>query len=102
MPKMELTALQPMLAAQKADALSAMNAAELSTERQTAMDYYLGTCPGICPLRRRSRAVSTDVQDAVEGLMPSLMDIFAGSDEVVRFEPVVLRMNLRRNRKPTM
>jgi len=86
---MELTALQPMLAAQKADALSAMNAAELSTERQTAMDYYLGNMSRDMPAQEgRSRAVSTDVQDAVEGLMPSLMDIFAGSDEVVRFEPV--------------
>src|SRR5260221_14201969 len=36
----------------------------------------------------RSRAVWTDVADTIEGLMPSLMDIFAGSDEVVRFEPV--------------
>jgi hypothetical protein len=32
--------------------------------------------------------VSTDVADTIEGLMPNLMDIFAGSDEVVRFEPV--------------
>jgi hypothetical protein len=36
----------------------------------------------------RSQAVSTDVADVIEGLMPTLMDIFAGSDEVVRFEPV--------------
>jgi hypothetical protein len=36
----------------------------------------------------RSQAVSTDVADTIEGLMPSLMDIFCGSDEVVRFEPV--------------
>jgi hypothetical protein len=28
------------------------------------------------------------VSDVIEGLMPHLMDIFAGSDEVVRFEPV--------------
>src|SRR6202035_5528666 len=35
-----------------------------------------------------SRAVSTDVADTIEGLMPNLMDVFAGSDEVVRFEPV--------------
>ena len=33
-------------------------------------------------------AISTDVADTNEGLMPHLMDIFAGSDEVVRFEPV--------------
>jgi hypothetical protein len=36
----------------------------------------------------RSRAVSTDVADTIEGLMPSLMEIFCGGDEVVRFEPV--------------
>jgi hypothetical protein len=37
---------------------------------------------------RRSRAVSTDVADTIEGLIPNLMDIFAGSDELARFEPV--------------
>jgi hypothetical protein len=36
----------------------------------------------------RSQAVSTDVADTVEGLMPQLMEIFAGGDEVVRFDPV--------------
>src|SRR5439155_19470240 len=36
----------------------------------------------------RSRAVSTDVADTIEGLMPSLMEIFAAGDEVVRFEPI--------------
>src|SRR3954471_6654231 len=36
----------------------------------------------------RSKAVSTDVSDTIEGMMPQLMDIFAGTDEVVRFEPV--------------
>src|SRR5262249_42589971 len=28
------------------------------------------------------------VADTIEGMMPGLMDIFAGGDEVVRFEPV--------------
>jgi hypothetical protein len=36
----------------------------------------------------RSKAVSTDVADTIEGLMPSLMEIFTAGDEVVRFEPV--------------
>ena len=58
-------------------------------ERADAMDYYLGDMRKDMPAQDgRSRAVSTDVADTVEGLMPSLMDIFAGSDEVVRFEPV--------------
>lgn len=81
--------LKAMLAAQKADALASMSAADLSEERADAMDYYLGNMEKDMPAQEgRSKAVSTDVADTIEGLMPNLMDIFAGSDEVVRFEPV--------------
>jgi hypothetical protein len=78
-----------LVASSRADSLAAMSAAKLSEERSTAMDYYLGDMNRDMPAEPgRSRAVSTDVSDTVEGLMPQLMDIFAGSDEVVRFEPV--------------
>lgn len=89
MPKMKTSDVQTMLAAEKADALAAITAAELSQERSDAMDYYLGNMAKDMPAAEgRSKAVSSDVADTIEGLMPSLMDIFAGSDEVVRFEPV--------------
>src|ERR1700756_612459 len=88
MPKMHTDDLKAMLASQKANALSAINSAELSAERERAMEYYLGNMPDLPAQDGRSSAVSSDVADTVEGLMPSLMDIFAGSDEVVRFEPV--------------
>jgi hypothetical protein len=55
----------------------------------TRMAYYLGDMRKDMPAQDgRSRAVSTDVSDTIEGLMPQLMDIFAGSDEVVQFDPV--------------
>jgi hypothetical protein len=86
---MSILDLKAMLAAEKADALAAISAARLAEERADAMDYYLGHMARDMPAQDgRSRAVSTDVADAIEGLMPNLMDIFAGSDEVVRFEPV--------------
>ncbi|MGJ4994588.1 portal protein [Bradyrhizobium sp. HKCCYLS3077] len=89
MPRMSDADLKTMLAAEKADALAAVSAARLAEERADAMDYYLGNMKKDMPAQEgRSRAVSTDVADTVEGLMPHLMDIFAGSDEVVRFEPV--------------
>ncbi|MGJ5078255.1 portal protein [Bradyrhizobium sp. HKCCYLS3013] len=89
MPKMSNADLKTMLAAEKADALAAISAARLAEERADAMDYYLGNMRKDMPAQEgRSRVVSTDVADTVEGLMPHLMDIFAGSDEVVRFEPV--------------
>src|SRR5207253_7325533 len=89
MPKMSLSELKAMLAAEKADALAAVSASKLSHERADAMDYYLGDMTRDMPAPEgRSRAVSSDVADTIEGLMPSLMDIFCGADEVVRFEPV--------------
>lgn len=89
MPKMSTSDLKAMLSAEKSDALAAISAAQLAEERADAMDYYLGHMNKDMPAQEgRSRAVSTDVSDTIEGLMPHLMDVFAGSDEVVRFEPV--------------
>ena len=89
MPKMSSGDLKALLAAEKADALSAMRASKLSDERSKAMDYYNGDMSEDMPAADgRSRAVSTDVSDTIEGMMPSLMEIFCGGDEVVKFEPV--------------
>jgi hypothetical protein len=43
---------------------------------------------GHAAARGRSSRVSMDVADTIEGMMPQLMEIFAGTDEVVKFEPV--------------
>jgi hypothetical protein len=89
MSRMSTSDLKAMLASEKANALAAISAARLAEERADAIDYYLGDMRKDMPAQDgRSRAVSTDVADTIEGLMPHLMDIFAGSDEVVRFEPV--------------
>ena len=89
MSKISCTELKSLLAAEKADALSAMSASKLSAERSDAMDYYFGHMDRDMPFADgRSQAVSTDVADTVEGLMPQLVDIFCGDEEVVRFNPV--------------
>jgi hypothetical protein len=86
---MDLISLKAMLFSEKASALAAMSDAALAEEREQAMRYYLGDVSKDMPAQDgRSQTVSTDVADTIEGLMPNLMDIFAGSDEVVRFEPV--------------
>jgi hypothetical protein len=89
MSKMPPLELRAMLAAEKADALGAVQSSRLSVQRSDAMDYYLGDMAKHMPVADgRSKAVSTDVADTIEGLMPSLMEIFATGEEVVRFEPV--------------
>jgi len=87
--KMSISDLRAMVNAEKSSAMAATQAANLMGERADAMDYYQGHMAKDMPAQDgRSRAVSMDVQDTIEGLMPSMMDIFAGSDEVVRFDPV--------------
>lgn len=89
MPKMSLQDLKPILNAERAAAIATMSDSDITTDREDALDYYLGNMNKHMPAQEgRSKAVSTDVADTIEGLMPNLMDIFAGSDEVVRFEPV--------------
>jgi hypothetical protein len=83
-----LADLKAILEAEKADALSAMNASKLSEDRSKAMEYSLGVMSDMPAPKDRSQAVSTDVSDTVEGLMPNLMEIFCSGDDVVEFQPV--------------
>lgn len=89
MPKMSNSDLKAILQAERSDALSSMQSTKLTTEREKALEYYLGDVTTDLPAPEgRSSAVSTDVSDTVEGMLPELMDIFVGGDEVVRFDPV--------------
>jgi hypothetical protein len=72
MAKMSPETLQALLSSEKAAALSAMQSARLSTEREDAMLYYLGDMTKDMPAQDgRSKTVSTDVADTIEGLCPS-------------------------------
>ena len=61
--------------------------AGLAQEQASALDYYYGMpfgneTPGF------SNIVTRDVLETVEGIMPDLMKIFTGGDDVVEFDPV--------------
>ncbi len=89
MAKMGDSELRAMLASQHQDALTATNASKLSLQRADALAYYMGDMTKDMPSAvGRSSAVSMDVADTIEGMMPQLMEVFTGSDEVVRFDPV--------------
>jgi hypothetical protein len=89
MAKMTDEELRAVVAAEKAAALSAFTASDLSRQRARAMDYYLSDMSADMPAAAgRSSAVSSDVADTVESIMPALMEIFAAGDEIVRFNPV--------------
>src|SRR6266550_1901983 len=86
---MDISSLRSILDSEKNSAMAAYRAGKLSLERTKAMDYYLGDVTSDIPDEDgQSKAVSFDVFDTIQGIMPSLMEIFASGDEVVRFEPV--------------
>lgn len=58
----------------------------LAEQRREALQYYYGQPYGN-EIEGRSQVVTTEVKDAVEGILPALMAIFTSSDEIVRFEP---------------
>lgn len=57
----------------------------LAEQRRQAMQYYYGQPYGN-EVEGRSQVVTTEVKDAVEGILPSLMKIFTSGDEIVRFD----------------
>jgi hypothetical protein len=59
----------------------------LAKERATLMDYYLGK-PFGNEEDGKSSVVSTDVSDTVESILPSLIKMFVGGDEIGEFNPV--------------
>lgn len=60
---------------------------ELAEARTKSMDYYLGK-PFGNEVEGRSQVVNRDVADTINGIMPSLLEIFCSGEEVVRFDPV--------------
>ena len=59
---------------------------DLSFERERALEYYNGKLDVAAP-EGRSDYISTDVRDAIDGMLPDLLDVFLSSDDVVKFEP---------------
>jgi len=85
---MPLNEIETML---KAERENAIGVADLrytgNVAKPSPIDYYNGVMNDMPSIDGRSSAVSTDVSDTVEGMMPGLMEIFAGSDQVVQFDP---------------
>lgn len=60
---------------------------ELRSDRDKALSAYMRTPYGN-EMEGRSSAVSSDVFDAVEGMLPDLLEVFTASDKAVVFEPI--------------
>ncbi len=85
MARMKETNLKAILRSQINSAAGSEDG-QISQDRQTLMEYYLGEPFGNA-IDGRSQVISTDVSDTIESVMPDLVQIFVAGSEVVRFEP---------------
>jgi hypothetical protein len=82
--------LQAAFAAEAADAAAFMDES-ISAAQVLMTEYYRGDLPGITEQDlkdNRSDIVSRDVHDAVQAILPDLMRVFLGGENVVEFRPV--------------
>jgi hypothetical protein len=80
--------LLPLVHAEMQRAIGFEQDADLTADRERALSYYKGDVSKDIPtLPNRSKAVSSDVSDAIETLLPDLIEIFIGGDDVVAFIP---------------
>jgi hypothetical protein len=60
---------------------------EIAEERQQAMEFY-NSEPFGNEVEGRSQVISHDVYEVVEGMLPDFVEMFAASDQAVKFTPV--------------
>jgi hypothetical protein len=63
------------------------NDADLRADRERALNYFKGEMPDVPSLPNRSTAVTSDVADAIYTILPDLLEIFTGGDDVAVFAP---------------
>lgn len=61
--------------------------ADLTQQREIALEYYKGEMRDVPSMPNRSRAVSMDVRDGIQAILPDLLDIFTNGEDVVAFVP---------------
>lgn len=82
---MDDVALAAVVASEIDDAVSFIDS-DIGPQRANAVDRYFGRLYGDED-EGRSHAVSRDVHDTVNAILPSLMRVFFGSENVVEFAP---------------
>jgi hypothetical protein len=87
MAKMSDTELSALLQAERESAIGALNSSKLTEERNRAMRFYQGDMDQDLPAPpNRSKAISSDVLDTVEGMMPQMMEALSSGEDMVTFD----------------
>ena len=61
---------------------------ELANERAEALEMYKGEMPGLPVVEGRSGIVDRTLTDTIQWILPNLVRVFLGGEEIGRFNPV--------------
>ena len=86
--KLDDSEILSILDAEKQSSIGFENGVELERKRRTSLEYSKGQMDDVPSLPNRSKATSTDIAEAVETVLPDLMEIFTGGEDVATFEAV--------------
>lgn len=79
--------IKVILSTERSMALGSTSSSDLSEQRMRAFNYYMGDVSQDIPNEKGlSNAVSSDVQDIVDGALPILLDVLTSSNNVVEFK----------------
>ncbi len=88
MPKrIEDTEILNIISAEMVNATGSEQSDEIESNRRRALSYYLGL-PNGKEIPNRSTVISTDVCDAIEWIMPQVINALTATNEVVTFDPL--------------
>lgn len=79
-----------MLSALKAERLQSIgfeDNGDLKKQREQALEYIKGEMKDVPARKKRSSACSSDVSDAIETILPDLIEIFTGGEDIGTFKP---------------
>src|SRR5262245_27069195 len=79
--------LKSILASERSSALGSQGASDLSDQRSTALEYYMGKMDDMPANPGESSAISTDVQDVIEGALPIILDVLTAGSGMCEFDP---------------
>jgi hypothetical protein len=86
--KLDDSEILSIIDAEKQSSIGFENGTELEKKRRTSLEYLKGQMDDVPSLPNRSKATSTDIAEAVETVMPDLMEIFTAGEDVATFEAV--------------
>ena len=76
-----------LVGAERKSALGFDNDEELSSDREKALEYARGVMKDMPTLPNRSSVTDSSIGDAVRTVLPDLMEMFVGGDDIATFQP---------------